>query len=220
MDAGSVIDLFQSRFGGHLNRVKLLEEIGHAQNEILALPGVPLMRNKTVEYLATTAGVYQYTVAGKRTVQRIFIRTQGNIPGGYGASLSPWAGGTTGEVTVNGQEYDELDIDFECDEARSPSDTGCTIYLPEDVDPGTTTDVYRLESYRWPTFPSTEAISMELPDPWITSLLSYAIKMKIEESAYGVDIYNDPKFQKLLAQFIGHQARAKAQSTIRRKPRF
>lgn len=220
MDAGSVVDLFASRMGGQFNRTILLTEIRLAQNEILALPGVPLMRNKTPEYLVTTSGVYSYAVPNRRTVQRIFTRAEDSVPSlEYGRPQRLYSG-VADQVNINGVQFCENSLTFECVDANSPDDAGCTVYFSPDVDPGNTTTTYRMETYRWPVQPVTESTLMEMPDPWISSLLFYAVKRKVEEAAYGVDIYNDPKFMAMLVSFTGQQARRSSQENIIRKPRF
>lgn len=113
----------------------------------------------------------------------------------------------------------ETDYTFYC--VDSPSyDVACEVQFPASFNPGDTTDFFLMEQYRWPETLWSEAIPMTLPDQYVTSLLYYMVKARVEEAAYGVDLYNDPKFQTLLRSFQTKQANASKTETYVRKVRF
>lgn len=209
MLARDVITLFQQRMGGHLNRNALLAEIKMAQNEILCLPDIDLLKNKTDVYLTTTAGTREYTLASPvRVVTRVFTRN---------SSIGGW--GDRYRARSNGSDVQETDLSFSCKEANDASDT-CVIYLPPSMDPGDTTDVFLLEQYSWPVPLTSESIEMSLPAHWITTLLYYAVKKRVEESQYGVDIYNSPEFKALMQGFQSHSLNSPTQVQQTRQVRF
>jgi len=220
MNAGDAIDLLQARLGGHFNRMRLLTEIKLAQNEILALDGVPLMRNKSTIYLSTVSGQSIYPDLPYRTVERVFVREQADdriLEYGRPVRSRPSSADT---VDIGGVQFAEYNIPFECQESLSQGTDLATLYFAEDIDLGTYTDKYRLVVQTWPTALTSESSNLSMPDQWVSSLLYYSVKKKLEESAYGVDIYNDPQFTSMLNKFIGRNARKSSQATITRMPRF
>lgn len=205
MKAGEVLDILQQRIGGQYSRNQLLSEVRHAQNEILSLPEVPFCRVPGNVYLATVDGTQLYTVP-YRIVTRIFERY---LPSSSSLGYSNKLQGKPqfGSVVIGTDAAQEIDYTFECSESLSAtSGLGCTVRFPAEFNPGATTDVFLMEAYSWPSQITSEQSLMALPDQWITTLLYYAVKRRVEESAYGVDIYNDPKFQQLLRSFMTKQA--------------
>ena len=212
MLARDAIDIMQNRMGGHLSRTLLRGELNIAQNEILCLRDIPLCKVPGNIYLATQAGVTTYASLPYRVVTRVYERmTQAANPN--------FAKRYPTSVVQGLDSAWEQDYTFDCTEATSPTGT-CTVRFPVEMDPLDTTDTYLLEAYTWPAQLTSESVEMTLPDHWVTSLLYYAIKAKIEESAYGVDIYNDPKLTKLLSSLLTRQANAPKATQPRRQPRF
>lgn len=204
MLAGEVVSLMQQRIGGQYTRTAFLAEINHAQKEILCLPDVPFLKYRGNVYLPTVDGQTVYDSLPYRVVTRVFDRQTTGSFGGRGTRAVLGAG-----------DCDEMDYTFEYEEALSPTGTG-TLYFPEEFNPGNTSTTFLLEAYKWPTTLVTENDPMSLPDHWITSLLYYAIKKRVEESSYGVDIYNSPQFKELLKSYLTRGANApKAVSTPR-----
>lgn len=210
MKAGAVVDLMQQRLGGQLNRTRLLGEIRHAQNEILCLPDVPVLRVRGNVYLPTVAEQVVYASLPYRTVTRVFERSTAPQRGsGYGTGFHR-------PVQIGRSECEELDYTFECVESNAPGET-CTVRFPDEFNPGDTTSTFLLEAYTWPTQPTSEESPMSMPDHWITTLLYYAIKKRVEESQYGVDIYNAPQFQDLMGYYLTKTANA-PQAVIPKRP--
>ena len=218
MLAREAVNLMQQRLGGHLNRTALLVEIRTAQNEILCLPEVEISKTQGNVYLPTTDGVVVYQIAAPvRLVTRVFIR--GQLPVGYGEYNRGYNALDTRWVKIASSQSNETDFTFSCPEALSPT-SGTTLRFPEEFNPGNTTNVYQLEQYEWPVQPVSESVELALPDHWVTTLLYYAVKKRLEESQYGVDIYNTPQFKEMLQKYMAKQAGAASTVQNIRKARF
>ena len=124
--------------------------------------------------------------------------------------------------TVGDLEYFEKSFTFACLEAKDPmaKDLPWIVFGPEfDVLSYLGQNFY-MDAYTWPVQPTADSVMMDLPDQWLTSLLYYAVKKRVEESAYGVDIYNSPEFKALLGQFQVKQTVRPTESQGRRKGHF
>lgn len=220
MNTSQFITNLQTKIGDQYTREFLREVVNEAQNEVLAQNGVDIMRTKGDVYLETTSGVYTYTLANSvRHVSRVFIREKADeaeySPDSYGFrgyKISDWVDSGT-------QRYVEKDLNFEYDGGLRYGDP-IVLVFPADQDLGTTTTTYRLTQYTWPNQLTSENVPLSLPEPFLTGFFTYLIKKKVEEAAYGADIYNDPKFRQGLAGFLATDARRPRKVPPQRKVRF
>lgn len=190
MLAGNVIDLFSARLGGQFNRNALRAEIRVAVNEIYSLPGVSWGRRESYTELLTTAGQFVYEAEGRKA-SRIFRRH----------SLNPYK---SVRYPAGDRFAESEDIAFRCVEAFSPTEPVFKVIFDEQFDPNGET--FLMEVYDFPMQVTADSVEVPLPEQWITTLLYYAVKRRVEESAYGVDIYSAPEVQRLLGQLIGSEA--------------
>lgn len=218
MQAGTFISWLQRRLSEQFSRTLLLEEVNAAQNEVLSMPEVDLMRVKGNVFLSTTTGVFEYPLP-YRKVSRVFTRTRdGHDIGEY---RNPRISGYNPRSIrdVGDYRYEEVDVSFDFQPSPSPG-TSCVLHFPADQDLGNSDDRYLLEAYTWPVQLTSEQIVLTLPEQYCTTLLYYAVKKRVEESAYGVDIYNDPLFLRYFQQFTTENANHPRQTQSFAIPRW
>lgn len=201
MNTAQYITWLQRQIGDQYTRELLRETVNFAQNEVLAQRGVEIMRVKPNPLLATTEATFQYTMpTSYRRVARVYLESSGD-PDSYS---DPAYGKSAYKVTRTFDKgrlrYVQRDLDFDQHVSLRYGDP-VVLYFPTDQDLGTTTTNYILEAYAWPTQVTSEAVPLSLPDPFLTSMFYHLVKGKVEEAAYGQDIYNDPKFLRELNQF-------------------
>jgi hypothetical protein len=209
MRTSAFLTMLQRRLSDQNSRNFLLDEVNAAQNEILAMPEIDWMRVKGDLFLATTEDVFEYTVP-YRKVSRVFERqlldgeTFGtrNQTAGYRAIRSQ---------DVGKNRYSERDLTFDFQGSLEEGGNS-TLYFPTDQNLETTTDRYRMVAYRWPAQLVSEEIPLSIPEPYTTTLLYYAVKKRVEESVFGVDLYNDQQVQKFLGALQADSANTPQQS--------
>jgi len=217
MRTDAFITMLQRQLSDQYSRAFLLEVVNASQNEILAMPEVDWMRVKGDVFLPTTSGVFEYSLPYRR-VTRVFTRQAfGDFDNRLGYGIMGY--NRDRMVDVGDRRYQETEIVFDLKQSNNP-DEDCTLYFPTDQDLGTTTTKYRIVAWDWPTQLESEAVNLSLPDQYATTLLYYAVKKRIEESAFGVDIYNDPVFRNYLQALYTETANQPKQYISEVEPRF
>ena len=216
MDAGQTIDMLQRRIGGHYTRGELREEIRTAVNEIYSLAGTRFGRRNTPTILPTTAGVLEYTITGRLVTSLYTVdRTLSTYPPEDRETISSYGRKQSGNILHERQE-----LTFECKESNDPEENTCTVFFDYPFDPGTTTQKYYMEVYDWPLQITADSQIVPLPEAWITTLLYYVVKKRIEESAYGVDIYSTPEVVRMTNQLRAQQVNRPRATTNKIQMRF
>lgn len=220
MTTQQYITWLQRQIGDQYTRELLRETVNLAQNEVLAQRGVELQRIKPVGYLATTAATYTYTLPTNiRKVSRIYLEESSSDSGYIADQFGSSGYKVTREFDKGLNRYCQRDLDFEQHESLRYGDP-VILYFPPDQDLGDTTTTYRMQAYAWPPQVTSESVPLSLPEPFLTGMFYHLIKGKVEEAAYGQDIYNDPKFLRELGQFTVGDANSRRMVTPQRKVRF
>lgn len=212
MTTSQYISWLIKRIGGNkFSRTDLLDAVNQAQNEILGRD-IYLMRVKPDPHFRTTAGTYNYvastavrdsidgtTTYDIRNVSRVYTFNIRQSPifeyGGINrTSHRP-------ETMVNPAASDETIIPSDCEQSMAPSSTDCRVKLWRENDPGTTTNIYLAECYKWPTQLTTEAVSLSIPEQFQRGLLKFAVLKELEYTEFGSADKPEEMYKKELAKF-------------------
>ena len=198
MNTASYISWLHDRTGKTVTRSELLSLVNIAQNEIFAYDTY-FTRTKPDPFLSTTDGVYVYTLDPSiRRVARVYALAS-NASFNYGYDGYSYSGLTTGwykQPRMNNVTGSiEIDVPVDTVESISPdsSDYACQIIFPSQNNPGTTTDVFLIEQYVWPTQVTSESIALSIPESFQTTLLYYKVLRSLEEQEYHNADYNSRK---------------------------
>jgi hypothetical protein len=203
MNTASYITWLLDRTGNTVTRTELLSLINIAQNEIFAYDTY-FTRTKPDPYLSTTDGVYTYTLGATiRRVSRVYaLATNNNYNFNYPA-YNGWDGGWYKQPKMNNRlGSPEIDVPVDSVEALSPDSASCQIIFPSQNNPGTTTDVFLLEQYKWPTQLTAESIALSIPESFATTLLYYKVLRLLEEQEYHNADYNSRKEDEWLKKWL------------------
>lgn len=194
MNTASYITWLLDRVGNTVTRTELLALVNIAQNEIFAFDTY-FTRTKPDPYLVTTNNVYTYTLAASiRRVSRVYaLASNANYEYQYPA-YAGWEGGWYKQPRMNNRTgTPEIDIPVDTIESLSPDSASCQIIFPSQNNPGTTTNVFIIEQYKWPTQLTAESIALSIPESFATTLLYYKVLRLLEEQEYHNSDYNSRK---------------------------
>lgn len=212
MTTGHYISWLTKRIAGNLfTRQDLVDAVNQAQNEILGRD-LLFMAVRPDPYLHTTAGTYVYgastwlfdsidgtTKYDIRNVSRVYTFNIRQSPifeyGGLNkTSHRP-------EYMLNPMASDETIIPSDCIQSISPLSSDCIIKLWRENNPGTTTNIYLAECYRWPTQVTSEAVALTIPEQFQRDLLKYAVLRELEYTEYGSNDHPQEAYERELKKF-------------------
>lgn len=120
------------------------------------------------------------------------------------------------------QNYNSQEVEISCEtvESLKANNEDSEIILWRENAPGTTTDNYICEAYRWPDQLTSESVSLTIPDQFQTTLLFYAVVRDLEYREYGRSNQPEVLYEKYLKEFLA-QTRVRQTSNIHYSiPRF
>ncbi len=230
MTTAQYVSWLSKRIAGNLfSRQDLVDAINQAQNEILGRD-LLCMAVRPDAYLHTTAGTYVYAAStflfdsidgttqyDIRKVSKIYT---------FQASQSPiYAYGGLNKTShrpehmLNPMASDETVIPSDCtQQSLIPGAADCIIKLWRENNPGTTTQVYLAEAYRWPTQVTSESVAMSIPEQFQRGLLKYAILKDLEYTEYGSADHPEEGYRRELARFDSLYANKGAKSDLTGTP--
>jgi len=193
-----------------MTRAQLLALVNDCQNEILDID-TPLTRLRPDPVLPTTSGTYNYTVDAAtitaistdgrlaRRVRKVF--TTATIPSDYntGRAYGLWSDGGVNAIGMRIYESHPA-----IQESVGPVNSSAyfpVIRFDANDDPGTTTDVFRLECYMWPTQLTSESVAMTIPDGHQRKVLQSRVMMELELMEYGRSIEWEQRFDRQMKEF-------------------
>lgn len=203
MTGTEMVDLVIEHAGAEVPRAKAISAVNAAQNDLLGIKRLRLMRVLPDPFLTTVAGTFQYAASSAlfssvggvkgvtqwdiRDIGRLFAmdEAQGYLPyAGYGAPsfrpLEPVSPGNSPEV----------DAPAELIPSKEPLSQDASIVFWEDNDPGTTTITWRAEAYRWPTQFTGEGVALEVPAGYHRTLLLWKVLQLFGIRQYGAPSRN------------------------------
>ena len=192
MTTSQYITYLMNRSGNQVTRTEMLSLVNLAQNEVFSVDTY-LTRSKPDPFLATTAATFTYTLAANvRRVGRVYALSSNQSFNSYFDLFGTFSDTTDykGAVALNRYASPEIQVPVDTVESLSPDSGDCQIIFPSQFDPGTTTDVFLIEQYLWPTQLTAESISLSVPEPIATGYLMYKVMKKLEERGYGASVYN------------------------------
>lgn len=195
MTTSQYITYLMNRSGNQVTRAEMLLLVNMAQNEIYSIDSY-YTRTKPDPFLSTTAGTFTYTLAANiRRVGRVYALSSNQSFNSYFDLFGTFSDNTDYKGAVAFNRYASPEINVPCDtqESYSPDTASCKIIFPSQFDPGTTTDVFYIEQYEWPTQLTSESIALSVPEPIATGYLMYKVMRMLEEEGYGNSVYNDRK---------------------------
>ena len=204
MTTSQYITWLLNRTGNTISRADMLFNVNLAQNEIASIDSY-FFRTKPDPYLVTTADTFTYTLAASvRRVARVYaLSTNSNFSMNFTAY-----NGFSGSSDYNGGRYvdrlssPEVNIPVDSIESSSPDSSDAQIIFPRENNPGTTTEVFLLEQYVWPTQLSSESISIQIPEGHQTKILYYKILRMLEEQEYGNAGYSAEREDKAMKDWM------------------
>lgn len=202
MTTSALIDLIVEYIGSELTRVKILEYLNDAQNELLVwnnrlmriLPDPFLTTvDGTFEYVASTSifkstegvkGTTQFDIANVAkiysfTKQTGFFNGYG-ILGFYGNSVS-----NKRYYAQNERTSGEVIAPADTTKSIEPNSQDCLITWWEENDPGNTTIDWRCECYRYPAQLTSEKIALSTPSQYQGALLLWLVLKRLGIRQYG-----------------------------------
>jgi hypothetical protein len=199
MTTSQYITYLMNASSNSVTRAEMLFIVNLAQNEIFSIDSY-LTRTKPDPFLSTTATVFSYTLAASvRSVSRVYKLSSSAYDREYNNIYSDYKE----PMALNRYGTPEINVPVDTVEALSPDTASCQIIFPSQNDPGTSTDVYLIEQYLWPTQLTAETISLSVPETIATGYLYYKVMRILEERGYGQSIYNDRKEgEKLKAEWL------------------
>jgi hypothetical protein len=213
-----------NRTGTKWTAGQIREELNIQQNEILGVPN-KISRVKPDPFFATTAATYSYAassylydssdgeqgdlVGDIREVRKIYsYDNSASIFDVY--TLDP-ASDKPNQIIYRPTTDGVISV-TDVIPSTNPNSADCTIKLWEGNNPGTTTEVWRAEAYKWPDQLTSPSITLTIPADFQTSLLYWAVIKEMD-----VDEYNavgDPwqLYEKYKAQFYRKYGRTLSQA--------
>lgn len=196
MTTAAYITWLSKRIGGNsFSRVELREAINLAQNEILGRE-IRFMRIKPDPFLVTTDGTYRYvastsvldsldgaTTYDVRHISRLYTnnnRRSGILDYGGVHSIS-----SKPDKLANPHTSPEVIMSVDFEQSLAPSSSDAVIKFFRENNPGTTTETYMVEAYKWPTQIVSENIALSIPETFQRNLLKYAVLQELEYTEYG-----------------------------------
>ncbi len=198
MTFSSFINNLISVVGSSLTAARAID-ITNQQLNIICAEAPGLLRTTPDPFLATTDGVYSYVASTSLYTDNAGV--QGSLVGdirdcgevysyvnnsyriryqGYG-NYSPYAP----QVGPNSDPMVKYPVSIV--RSKRPNATDCTIVFDSHVNPGTTTAVYKVPSFLWPsqitTMSTTSHIS--LPEEYIMTLLLWKVLSFLGVQQYG-----------------------------------
>lgn len=204
MTTSQYITWLLNRTGNTISRADMLFNVNLAQNEIASVDSY-FFRTKPDPYLTTTADTYSYTLAASvRRVARVYmLATSSNFNVNFLAY-----NGYSGASDYNGPRYvdrassPEMSVPVDTLESSTPDSSDAQVIFPRENNPGTTTDVFLMEQYVWPTQLSSESVSIQIPEGHQTKILYYKILRMLEEQEYGNAGYSAEKEEKAMKDWM------------------
>lgn len=197
----------------------MLDLVNKAQNEVASIDSY-FFRKKPDPYLVTTATTFEYTISlPARRVAKVYQLATGTTyaymnyngyDGRYGYK-QPYAENMLGSPVII--------CPVDTQECASPDTASCKVIFDAGADPGTTTTIYYLERYDWPTQLSSESVSIAIPEAFQTSLLYYKVLRFLEEQEYHNSIYNIEREKKALEDWIRFANRGSRSGVVATVPR-
>ena len=190
MTTSQYITFLMNASGNSVTRAEMLFLVNEAQNQVFSVDTY-LTRSKPDPFLSTTAATFTYTLAaGVRSVGRVYKLSSNE---GYDAYFADDNYGYKEPRAVNRAASPEIDVPVDTVESLRADSGDCQIIFPSQFDPGTTTDVFYIEQYLWPTQLTAETIALSVPDSTATGYLYYKVMRLLEERQYGSSVHNDRK---------------------------
>ena len=216
MTTSQFIDALVRKSNTTLSRAQLLTLTNQCQNEILDYD-TPLTRLRPDPILPTTSGTYAYTVDAAtitavsndgrlaRRVRRMYVR--GNVSLDYNSTS---AYGTWQDGGVNAIGIPLYNTPAILQESTNPVDSAANypvVRFDTDDNPGTTTNVFSLELYMWPTQLTAESVALTIPAAHQLRVLMDRVMMEIESDEYGRNDIWEEKYERHLKEFLQAMAR-------------
>ena len=204
MTTSQYITWLLDRTGNTVSRTDMLFLVNLAQNEI-ASEDCYFFRTKPDPYLSTTDETYTYTLAASvRRVARVYaLSTNSNFNISY-LSYNGFNVGTDYKSPKFNDRFASPEVEIPVDTVESvTADSGdAQVIFPAENNPGTTTSVYLMEQYVWPTQLSSESISISIPEGHQTKILYYKILRLLEEQEYGNASYSAEKEERAMKEWL------------------
>ncbi len=196
MTTAQYVSWLSKRVAGNLySRQDLVDAINMAQNEILGRD-IKYMRCNPDAYLHSTVDVYSYAASTYlfsgvnnttqydiRDVKRVYTYNIRN------SNIFAYGGlnrtSHRPDLEVNNYASDEVEISCDVVPSILPNAADCTINLWADNNPATSTTVYRVVAYKWPTQITSESVAISIPEQFQRFLLKYAIFRDLEYTDFG-----------------------------------
>ncbi|MEK9984383.1 MAG: hypothetical protein VW879_06550 [Opitutae bacterium] len=180
----------------NISRIDLLTAVNDALNRLLGGQTLRMMRISPDPYISTTDGVANnyYTASSVlydplndtagfdvRIVSYVYSRYTTEYSNPYqGTSPTSFKRGVSENPALETVKHP-----FECIPSGAPDSSDCQIRLWYENNPGTTTEKFWVEAYKWPTQLATESDTITIPVQFQKSLLYYEILMDLEMAQYG-----------------------------------
>lgn len=210
MTTSEFIDFMLDMSGNTVSRPTMLTLINIAQNEVASVDS-DFFKTKPEPFLATTSGVFTYTLASNiRRVSRLYgLATNKN----FDLAQTSY-GGFAGAGDYRGPRFDnitagpEIKVPVHTIDSSSPDSGDCQIIFPTENDPGTTTDVFIIDQYEWPTQLTAETVDIAIPEGFQTTLLYYKVSRLLEEREFKNSIYNEKKEKEFMKKWLASATKA------------